>query len=106
MPWMSICLSFEDRAEMSDFESDQKVTEVSPEDTASRRTALTARASAMRAEPTWLRFVDMDRVDPEVGSLKIHPKPPIQVAEIHAASTKHCVSLSRGVERDNLLTIG
>lgn len=45
------------------------------DDAASVRAALTAMASATRAELTWLRFEDLDRDVPDTGSLMIHPKP-------------------------------
>lgn len=60
--------SCEESAATSVFESDQKVTEVS-------------------AEPTCLRFEDLERIAPDMGSLNIHPKPPLFVAETQAAST-------------------
>ena len=99
---MSMSLSCEDSVDTSVFESDQKMTKVNPKDTASESAALTAKASAIRAGPTWLRFENMDHVDPVIGSLKIQPKHLLFVAEIQAASTKHCVCLSKGVGMDNL----
>lgn len=88
-------LAFEDRAEMRVCESDQMVIELYPTDAASVRAALTARASAIRAELTGLRFEELDRDTLEMGLLMNHPKPPQCVAKLHAASTKHCISVGR-----------
>lgn len=56
-------------------------------------------------EPTWLRFEDIDRDTPDMGSVKIHPNPPSCVTKLHAASTKHWGSLGRAMDWLDLLVI-
>lgn len=103
MLWMSMSFSFEEIAEMRVLESDQMVIDLHPTDTASMRAVLTAMASAIRAEPTWLRFEDIMREVPLRGSWMIHPDPPNCVVTLQAASTKHWGSIGGALTRLDLL---
>ena len=102
---MSISLSFEDKAEIGVLEYDQIVIEINHADTASERAVLTVRTSATRVEPAWLRFKDIDRETPEIGSLMTQPNPPSCVAKLHAASTKHCGSVGKVMGWLDLLVV-
>lgn len=66
-----------ERAEMRTRESENKLRFVRPKDAAARRACLTARASAIRAEPT--KDLEAESLHMEVLSadLIIHPKPPL-----------------------------
>lgn len=85
------------RAEMRTKESKNKLRFVRPKDAAARRACLTARASAIRAEPT--KDLEAEYLQMEVLSafLIIQPKPPPWEATSHAPSTQQLgdVSLER-----------
>ena len=66
-----------ERAEMRTRESENKLRFVRPKDVVARRACLTARASAIRVEPTKDLKAESLHMEVLSADLIIHPKPPL-----------------------------
>ena len=89
VPRTSMVFNPDEMVLIGDSESDHMISVLNPKLTASKRAVLTAKASAIKAEPTKQRFAEVWwRVMLE-KSLNMQPNPPLLLVAFQAASTKH-----------------